>query len=101
MRHYVRNDEAKESAFRGICNMIAVYRHLIRKDLPYFCAAVTSWIDPPSDLKEQFAEVNYEKLSFDNYMIGCKSIINLDKLANHHWFGIVSLLLAKKENDPA
>ena len=58
MKDY-ENDEEKESAFRGLCNMVAADRDVIREDLFYFCDAVTSWVNPPSDLKEEFTEVYF------------------------------------------
>ena len=56
----VRDQEEKESAFRGMCNMIAVNDQGIEKDyFVLFCNAVASWSNPPSDLKEQFVKVYY------------------------------------------
>ncbi len=54
----VQDQEEKESAFRGMCNMMTVNEHGIEKDyFALFCNAVTSWPNPPSDLKEQFVKV--------------------------------------------
>ena len=55
----VRDQEEKDVAFRGMCNMIAVNDQGIDKDFFSFCDAVASWPGPPSDLKKQFAKVYY------------------------------------------
>ena len=53
----VQNQEEKDVAFRGMCNMISVNDQGIDKDFFLFCDAVASWSKPPSDLKKQFAKV--------------------------------------------
>ncbi len=54
----IRDNEEKDSAFRGMCNMIAVNPGGIVHDFIFFCDAVASWVSPRPDLKEQFVKVN-------------------------------------------
>jgi len=53
----IRDNEEKDSAFRGMCNMIAVNPGGIVHDFIFFCDAVASWISPRPDLKEQFIKI--------------------------------------------
>ena len=53
----IRDSEEKDSAFRGMCNMIAVNPGGIVYDFIFFCDAVASWVSPRLDLKEQFVEI--------------------------------------------
>lgn len=53
----IRDNEEKDSAFRGMCNMIAVNPGGIVHDFIFFCDAVASWVSPRPDLKEQFVKV--------------------------------------------
>jgi len=55
----IRDNEEKDSAFRGMCNMIAVNPGGIVHDFIFFCDAVASWVSPRPDLKEQFVKVSY------------------------------------------
>lgn len=55
----IRDNEEKDSAFRGMCNMIAVNPGGIVHDFIFFCDAVASWVSPRADLKEQFVKVNF------------------------------------------
>ena len=53
----IRDNEEKDSAFRGICSMISVNPSGVIQDFIYFCDAVASWNNPKSDLKNMFLEV--------------------------------------------
>ncbi|EFX73484.1 hypothetical protein DAPPUDRAFT_307700 [Daphnia pulex] len=53
----IRDNEEKDSAFRGMCNMIAVNPGGIVHDFIFFCDAVASWVSPRPDLKEQFVKI--------------------------------------------
>lgn len=57
----IRDNEEKDSAFRGMCNMIAVNPGGIVHDFIFFCDAVASWTSPRPDLREQFVKVSLEK----------------------------------------
>lgn len=56
LRHIRDNDE-KDSAFRGMCNMIAVNPVGVVPDFMFFCDAVASWVHPPSDLHAMIQEI--------------------------------------------
>ena len=60
----IRDNEEKDSAFRGMCNMIAVNPGGIVHDFIFFCDAVASWASPQPDLKEQFVKVSSPMLLF-------------------------------------
>ena len=55
---YSQEDEEKNTAFRGMCSMIAVNPNGIVHDFFYFCKAISSWDNPRPDLKEQFVQVH-------------------------------------------
>lgn len=54
----IRDNEEKDSAFRGICAMIGVNPAGVMQDFIYFCDAVASWANPKPDLKQIFNEVS-------------------------------------------
>uniref|UniRef100_T1I188 Transportin-1 n=1 Tax=Rhodnius prolixus TaxID=13249 RepID=T1I188_RHOPR len=53
----IRDNEEKDSAFRGMCQMITVNPGGIVQDFIYFCDAVASWVNPKQDLKEIFTKI--------------------------------------------
>ncbi|XP_042899657.1 transportin-1 isoform X2 [Parasteatoda tepidariorum] len=53
----IRDNEEKDSAFRGICSMISVNPGGIVQDFIFFCDAVASWVNPKPDLKNMFYEI--------------------------------------------
>lgn len=53
----IRDNEEKDSSFRGMCSMISVNPSGILSDFIYFCDAVASWNHPAEDLKSMFHEV--------------------------------------------
>lgn len=53
----IRDNEEKDSAFRGMCHMIAVNPGGIVQDFIFFCDAVASWAAPKDDLKEMFTKI--------------------------------------------
>ena len=55
----IRDNEEKDSAFRGICAMISENPSGVIQDFIYFCDAVASWNNPKADLKSMFLEVCY------------------------------------------
>uniref|UniRef100_T1GZD4 Transportin-1 n=1 Tax=Megaselia scalaris TaxID=36166 RepID=T1GZD4_MEGSC len=71
LRHIRDNDE-KDSAFRGMCHMITVNPAGVVPDFIFYCDAVASWINPPSDL-QQMIQKKLEELNqypdFNNYLI--------------------------------
>ena len=54
----IRDNEEKDSAFRGVCTMIGVNPGGVIQDFIFFCDAVASWVNPKSDLKEMFYKVS-------------------------------------------
>ncbi|NWU31871.1 TNPO1 protein, partial [Dyaphorophyia castanea] len=53
----IRDNEEKDSAFRGICTMISVNPSGVVQDFIFFCDAVASWISPKDDLRDMFCKV--------------------------------------------
>lgn len=53
----IRDNEEKDSAFRGICSMISVNPSGVVQDFIYFCDAIASWNNPKPDLKNMFYEI--------------------------------------------
>lgn len=65
----IRDNEEKDSAFRGMCQMITVNPAGIVPEFIYFCDAVASWVDLRDDLKEmlqkvRIANIKYMEISF-------------------------------------
>ncbi|XP_045481488.1 transportin-1 isoform X1 [Harmonia axyridis] len=56
LRNIKDNDE-KDSAFRGMCQMIQVNPGGVVQQFIFFCDAVASWISPKEDLKEVFMKI--------------------------------------------
>lgn len=53
----IRDNEEKDSAFRGMCHMITVNPGGVVQDFIFFCDAVASWINPKPELREMFHKV--------------------------------------------
>ncbi|KTG00875.1 hypothetical protein cypCar_00038269, partial [Cyprinus carpio] len=53
----IRDNEEKDSAFRGICTMITVNPGGVVQDFIFFCDAVASWMNPKDDLQEMFYKI--------------------------------------------
>ncbi|KAK4871835.1 hypothetical protein RN001_015959 [Aquatica leii] len=53
----IRDNEEKDSAFRGMCHMITVNPAGVVPDFIYFCDAVASWITPKADLRDIFMKI--------------------------------------------
>lgn len=53
----IRDNEEKDSAFRGMCQMITVNPAGVVPDFIFFCDAVASWMNPKEDLKEMFNKI--------------------------------------------
>ena len=54
----IRDNEEKDSAFRGICAMISVNPRGVLQHFMFFCDAVASWNTPRDDLRETFHKVH-------------------------------------------
>lgn len=57
----IRDNEEKDSAFRGVCHMISVNPGGVVQDFIFFCDAVASWVHPKPDLKEMFYKVSWKQ----------------------------------------
>jgi transportin-1 len=53
----IRDNEEKDSSFRGVCSMININPNGVVRDFIFFCDAVASWVNPKADLKEMFSKV--------------------------------------------
>lgn len=53
----IRDNEEKDSAFRGMCQMITVNPAGVVPDFIFFCDAAASWNNPKSDLHETLKTV--------------------------------------------
>ncbi|XP_044047247.1 transportin-2 isoform X1 [Siniperca chuatsi] len=53
----IRDNEEKDSAFRGICMMIGVNPGGVVQDFIFFCDAVASWVNPKDDLRDMFYKI--------------------------------------------
>ncbi|KAG8226817.1 hypothetical protein J437_LFUL007115, partial [Ladona fulva] len=53
----IRDNEEKDSAFRGICQMISVNPAGVVPDFIFFCDAVASWVAIKPDLKETIQKI--------------------------------------------
>ncbi|XP_011405788.1 PREDICTED: transportin-1 isoform X2 [Amphimedon queenslandica] len=53
----VRDNEEKDSAFRGMCAMISLNPQGVAQEFMFFCDAVASWTEPKDDLKEGFFKI--------------------------------------------
>lgn len=56
LRHIRDNDE-KDSAFRGMCHMITLNPNGILHQFMFFCDAIASWLNPPQDLQQMIQKV--------------------------------------------
>ncbi|CAB0031945.1 unnamed protein product [Trichogramma brassicae] len=53
----IRDNEEKDSAFRGMCLMISANPAGVVNDFIFFCDAVASWVSPRDDLKDMFQKI--------------------------------------------
>ncbi|EEB14578.1 transportin-2, putative [Pediculus humanus corporis] len=53
----IRDNDEKDSAFRGMCQMIQVNPAGVVPEFIFFCDAVASWMNPKPDLKEMFSKI--------------------------------------------
>ncbi|CAF4090037.1 unnamed protein product, partial [Rotaria sp. Silwood2] len=50
----IRDNDEKDSAFRGICNMIILNPLAVTNEFIYVCDAIASWENPPTELHAKF-----------------------------------------------
>ena len=53
----IRDNDEKESAFKGLCIMIDVNPTGVLADFIFLCDAIASWNNPKDDLKMMFARI--------------------------------------------
>ena len=53
----IRDNDEKDSAFRGICNMIVLNPLAVTNEFIYLCDAIASWEKPPMELHVKFTEI--------------------------------------------
>ncbi|KAJ3604764.1 hypothetical protein NHX12_026816 [Muraenolepis orangiensis] len=53
----IRDNEEKDSAFRGICTIISINPGGVVQDFIFFCDAVASWVNPNEDLRDMFCKI--------------------------------------------
>lgn len=53
----IRDNEEKDSAFRGLCLLISINPNGVLNDFIFFCDAIASWNNPKQDLKEMFYRI--------------------------------------------
>ncbi|KAL9699066.1 hypothetical protein quinque_002507 [Culex quinquefasciatus] len=53
----IRDNEEKDSAFRGMCQMITVNPVGVVPDFIFFCDAAASWMNPKTDLHEMLQKI--------------------------------------------
>ena len=70
----IRDNDEKDSAFRGMCQMITVNPAGVVGDFVYFCDAVASWSHLKDDLKDMFIKVFVARL-FHSILSVYKKII--------------------------
>lgn len=54
----IRDNEEKDSAFRGVCVMISTNPSGVLQHFMFFCDAIASWTNPKEDLKQMFHKVD-------------------------------------------
>lgn len=64
----IRDNEEKDSAFRGVCAMIAINPAGVVQDFIFFCDAIASWVSPKQDLKEMFHKVWHIRMDGLHFM---------------------------------
>jgi len=53
----IRDNNEKDSAFRGICNMIVLNPLGVTNEFIYVCDAIASWEKPPVELHNKFRDI--------------------------------------------
>ncbi|KAN0062736.1 hypothetical protein ACQY0O_004931 [Thecaphora frezii] len=53
----IKDNDEKDSAFRGLCEMIQVNPNGAAKGFVYFCNAVVRWTTPSAELNEMFRKI--------------------------------------------
>lgn len=83
----IRDNEEKDSAFRGMCQMITVNPAGVVPDFIFFCDAVASWSAPKEDLKEMFQKVHTVYIGWQSHRFD-----TLVERASSHSFCLASFV---------
>ena len=54
----IRDNDEKDSAFRGVCAMISIHPSGVLQHFMFLCDAIASWSHPKDDLREMFHKVS-------------------------------------------
>ena len=76
----IKDNEEKDSAFRGLCEMIQVNPNGAAKGFVYFCNAVVRWTTPSQRLNDMFAKVSEIESSFEVSELTSMLLSDLDRL---------------------
>ncbi|CAO1631359.1 unnamed protein product [Parajaminaea phylloscopi] len=71
----IKDNEEKDSAFRGLCEMIKSNPNGAVKGFIYFCNAVVRWTTPSRELNDMFSQIlfGFKEMSGDQGWDGMKS----------------------------
>lgn len=83
LRHIRDNDE-KDSAFRGMCNMITVNPVGVVPDFIFFCDAIASWANPPTDLHQMIQKVRSGGF-MQNFLFSFYFFFRFSTVSRHRW----------------
>lgn len=83
MLRHVRDNEEKDSAFRGVCSMISLNPSGVLNDFIYFCDAVASWNNPKEDLRNMFNEVSC--CLFIPFLLDRCSVLDIARRQESSW----------------
>lgn len=53
----IRDNAEKDSAFRGVCQMVNINPAGVVNEFMFFCDALASWVQPGDDLKDMFIKI--------------------------------------------
>ncbi|KAJ1019579.1 hypothetical protein NDA18_006057 [Ustilago nuda] len=67
----IKDNDEKDSAFRGLCEMIQVNPNGAAKGFVYFCNAVVRWSTPSAELNEMFGKIltGFREMSGDEWEV--------------------------------
>lgn len=64
----IRDNEEKDSAFRGVCAMISLNPSGVLQHFMFFCDAIASWSSPKEDLRQTFHKVSWSRVLYQVIM---------------------------------
>ena len=88
----IRDNEEKDSAFRGICAMISINPSGVLQHFMFLCDAIASWSHPKDDLRQMFHKVCTHTLLSITFNTSLSTLV---LLYNVRSFTVSSLKLVK------